>query len=145
MKLFPHVASAVVILGFATGHTHAEPAGAVFPGNEAVKIVNGKRVVEVPPLTEGTKRNIKGGFKSPPPAPGGEVYMIEGNDRLLECRTIYLSDTGCVPSSLGTSKRPRFWTVKLKGVWLHCESRAPSRKCEPVAAGVPAAIMSTVE
>ena len=144
MKPFLHIAAAL-ILGLVATITQAEPAGSVFPGNEAVKIVNGKRVVEAPPLTEGTKRNIKGGFKSPPPAPGAEVYMIEGNDRLMECRTIYLSDTGCVASSLGTSKRPRFWTVKLNGVWSHCESRAPSRKCEPVATGVPAAIMSTVE
>ena len=29
---------------------HAETAGPAFPGNEAVRIVNGKRVVEVPPL-----------------------------------------------------------------------------------------------
>lgn len=144
MKPFLHIASTVLILGSVATTSHADPAGAVFPGNEAVKIVNGKRVVEAPPLTEGTKRNIKGGVKMPPAAPGGEVYMIEGPTALLECHGVYLSDTGCVPSSLGVSKRPRFWTVKLNGVWLHCASRAPARKCEPVAAGVPAG-MSTVE
>lgn len=144
MKPFLHIASTVLILGSVATTSHADPAGAVFPGNEAVKIVNGKRVVEAPPLTEGMKKNIKAGFKSPPPAPGTEVFMIEGNDRLMECLSAYLSDTGCVPSSLGTSKRLRFWTVKLKDVWLHCPSRAASPKCEPVAAGVPAG-MSTVE
>lgn len=144
MKQVQHIAAALILGSIAT-ITHAEPAGAVFPGNEAVKIVNGKRVVELPPLTEGMKRTVKAGSKIPPPGPGGEAYMIEGKDGLLECRAGFVSDTGCLPSSLGTAKRPRFWTVKLKGSWLHCESRAPSRKCEPVAAGIPAFIMSTVE
>ena len=63
--------------------------------------------------------------------------MIEGEDGLRECGSVYLSGTGCVPSTLGTVKRARYWTVKLKGAWLHCDSRAPSRKCEPVSAGVP--------
>ena len=143
MKPVHHIAAAL-ILGSVATITHAELAGAVFPGNEAVKIVNGKRVVELPPLTGGTKRAVKAGFKNPPAAPGAEVFMIEGADGLLDCQGGYFSQTGCVTSSLGTAKRPRFWTVKLKGTWLHCDSRAPSRKCEPVAAGTPAG-MSTVE
>jgi len=143
MKPVHHIAAAL-ILGSVATIIHAEPAGAVFPGNEAVKIVNGKRVVELPPLTDGMKKNIKAGFKMLPPGPGGEVYMIEGKDALMECRGGFFSDTGCRPSSLGTSKLPRFWTVKLNGSWLHCASRAPSRKCEPVAAGTPAG-MSTEE
>jgi hypothetical protein len=62
----------------------------------------------------------------------------------MDCASIYFSKSGCIPSSLGVSKRSRFWTVKLNGVWMHCESRAPFRKCEPVAAGVPGG-MGTVE
>ena len=143
MKPFLHIAAAL-ILGLVATITQAEPAGAVFPGNEAVKIVNGKRVVEPPPLTEGTKRAVKAGLKMRPAAPGGEVFMIEGKDGLFECHGGYFSDTGCVPSSMGTSKLPRFWTVKLKGTWLHCDTRAPSRKCEPVSDGTPAG-MSKVE
>jgi hypothetical protein len=136
MKPVHHIAAAL-ILGSVATITQAEPAGAVFPGNEAVKIVNGKRMVEAPPLTEATKRSLKSGFKLPPPGPGTEVYMIEGEDGLRECGSVYLSATGCVPSTLGTVKRARYWTVKLKGAWLHCDTRAPSRKCEPVSAGVP--------
>jgi hypothetical protein len=122
----------------------AEPTGPAFPGNEAVRIVNGKRVVETPPLTSATQGYIKSGGKLPPPSASGEVFMIEGPARLMECRSVYLSETGCVPSTLGTTKRSRFWTVKVNGTWAHCESRAPSPKCEPVAAGVPGG-MGTVE
>jgi hypothetical protein len=123
---------------------HAEPAGPAFPGNEAVRIIDGKRVVEAPPLTAATQRYLKAGLKLAPPRPGSEVYMIEGPDELMDCTSIYLSKTGCIPSTLGTSKRSRFWTVKLGGVWMHCDSRAAARKCEPAAVGVPGG-MSTVE
>jgi len=122
----------------------SEPAGPAFPGNEAVRMVNGKRVVEAPPLTAATQRYIKGGGKLPPPSATGEVFMIEAPQALMECRSVYLSETGCVPSTLGKTKRSRFWTVKIDGVWSHCESRGRSPKCEPAAAGVPGG-MGTVE
>jgi hypothetical protein len=133
-----------VLIALACGAAHAEPAGPAFPGNEAVRIVDGKRVVEVPPLTAATKRYLKAGLKLAPPRPGSEVYMIEGPDELMDCTSIYFSKTGCIPSSIGTSKRSRFWTVKLGGVWMHCESRSPSRTCEPAAAGPPGG-MGTLE
>ena len=144
MKLQSHIAAIGLLLAIATATVQAEPAGPVFPGNEAVRIVGGKRVVEAPPLTAATQRYIKGGGKLPPPSASGEVFMIEGPVGLMECRSVYLSETGCVPSTLGTTKRSRFWTVKLNSVWLHCESRAASRKCEPAGAGVPGS-MGTVE
>jgi hypothetical protein len=88
---------------------------------------------EVPPLTAETQRYLKSGFKLAPPRPGAEVYMIEGPDQdLMDCTSIYFSKTGCIPSSLGVSKRSRFWTVKLNGVWMHCESRAASRSASPL-------------
>ena len=144
MKLQPTTAAIGVLLALAAATTYAEPAGPAFPGNEAVRIVNGKRVVEAPPLTAATQRYIKGGGKLPPPSASGEVFMIEGPVGLMECRSVYLSETGCVPSTLGTTKRSRFWTVKLNGAWSHCESSAPARKCEPASAGVPGG-MGTVE
>jgi hypothetical protein len=137
-------ATAIGWLLMAASIASAEPAGAVFPGNEAVRIVDGKRVVEAPPLTAASQRYVKGGAKLPPPSAGGEVFMIEAPEGLVECRGTYLSSTGCVPSSLGTTTRARLWTVKLAGQWLHCDSRAASRKCEPAAAGAPGA-MGTVE
>ena len=144
MKLQPTTAAIGLLFALACAAAHAEPAGPAFPGNEAVRIVNGKRVVETPPLTAATQRYIKGGGKLPPPSASGEVFMIEGPAGLMECRSVYLSDTGCVPSTLGTTKRSRFWTVKINGAWSHCESRAPSPKCEAAAAGVPGG-MGTVE
>lgn len=144
MKRQPASTALGVLLALAGATANAQPAGPAFPGNEAVRIVDGKRVVEPPPLTAATQRYIKGGAKLPTPSATGEVFMIEAPQGLMECRGTYLSETGCLPSSLGTTKRSRFWTVKLNGVWLNCESRAPSRKCEPAAAGVPGG-MGTVE
>ena len=144
MKLQTPIAAIGLLLAVATTTAQAEPTGPAFPGNEAVRIVGGKRVVEAPPLTAAAQRYVKGGAKLPPPSATGEVFMIEAPQGLMECRGTYLSDTGCVPSSLGTTKRPRLWTVKLAGAWVHCDSRAQSRKCEPASAGAPGA-MGTVE
>ena len=132
------------LFAIAAVSAHAETPGPAFPGNEALRIVNGKRVVEAPPLTAASQRYVKGGAKLPPPSATGEVFMIEGPVGLMECRGTYLSDTGCVLSSLGATKRPRLWTVKLAGAWVHCDSRAQPRKCEPASAGAPGA-MGTVE
>ena len=144
MKLQPTTAAIGVLLAFAYATASADPVGPAFPGNEAVRIIDGKRVVEPPPLTATAQRYVKAGGKFPPPSAAAEVFMIEGPDALVECSIPYLSQTACIPSSLGTTKRPRFWTVKLSGTWLHCGSRAASRKCEPASAGVPGG-MSTVE
>ena len=137
MNRLTPIAAIGVLFAFAATTTQAQTSGAAFPGNEAVQIVNGKRVVEAPPLTATAQRYVKGGAKLPPPSAAGEVFMIESPEGLVECSGTYLSGTGCVPSTLGKTKRPRFWTVKLNGVWVHCDSRAPSRKCEPASAGVP--------
>jgi len=133
-----------VLLALAGAAANSQPADAAFPGNEAVRTVDGKRVVELPPLTPTAQRSVQGGAKMPPPSAGGEVFMIEASQGLMECRGPFFAVTGCVPSSLGKTKRPRLWTVKLGGVWEHCNSRVATRKCEPVSAGAPGA-MGTVE
>lgn len=144
MKFQPTTAAIGLLFALVCAAAHAEPVGATFPGNEAVRIVDGKRTVEAPPLTATAQRYVKGGGKFPPPSAAAEVFMIEGPDALVECSIPYIAKTSCIPSSLGTTKRPRFWTVKLSGNWMHCSSRAASRKCEPASAGVPGG-MSTVE
>ena len=144
MKLHLTTAAIGALFALVCVTAQAEPTGPAFPGNEAVRLVSGKTVVEAPPLTAASQRYVKGGAKLPPPSATGEVFMIESQQGLMECRGTYLSESGCVPSSLGTTKRPRLWTVKLGGVWQHCDSRATSRKCEPAAAGAPGA-MGTVE
>ena len=144
MKFQPTSSAIELLFALTCAASHAEPPGPVFPGNEAVRIFNGKRVVEIPPLTATAQRYVKGGGKFPPPSAAAEVFMIEGPDALIECSIPYIAKTSCIPSSLGTSKRPRFWTVKLNGTWQHCGSRTATRKCEPASAGVPGG-MSAVE
>ena len=144
MRYQPITVAVALLLALVGASAHAETRSPAFPGNEAVRLVSGKTVVEAPPLTAASQRYVKGGAKLPPPSATGEVFMIESQQGLMECRGTYLSESGCVPSSLGTTKRPRLWTVKLGGVWQHCDSRAASRKCEPVAAGAPGA-MGAVE
>ena len=144
MKLQPTFTAIGVLFALVCATANAAPESPAFPGNEAVRFVDGKRVVETPPLTAATQRYIKGGGKLPPPSASGEVFMIEAPAGLMECRSVYLSKTGCVPSTLGKTKRSRFWTVKINGVWLHCESRTTSPKCESASAGVPGG-MGTVE
>ena len=51
MKFQPSTAAIGLLLALVGVATHAEPASPAFPGNEAVRIVNGKTVVEAPPLT----------------------------------------------------------------------------------------------
>lgn len=142
---FGHIATTTVLLiALMSATVRAEPAAAAFPGNEAVRLVNGKRMVEAPPLTAGSQRYVNGGAKLPPPSAAGEVFMIESPQGLMECRGTYLSESGCIPGSIGKTKRPRIWTVKLGGIWQHCDSRAASRRCELAAKGAPG-LMGSVE
>lgn len=129
-----------IALSLATAHVFAEPVGAVFPGNEAVRIVNGKRVVEAPPLTKGAQRFLKAGNKLPPPTSSTTVFMVEGPNGLMECSSGALTDSSCAAPSIGKTKHSRFWTVKLNGSWLHCPSRVPSKNCEAAEVGMPGGI-----
>lgn len=144
MTLLFSAATIGMLLTLGATTSSAQPSGPAFPGNEAVRITDGKRVVEAPPLTPTAQRYVDGGGKLPPPSASGEVYMIESTQGLVECRGTYLSNTACIPATIGKVKRPRFWTVKLNGVWSHCDSRGASRKCEPASAGVSSG-MGTVE
>ena len=141
MKWSIALAASVAVFGVASaGNAFAEPAGAVFPGNEAVRIVAGKRVVEEPPMTPGMLRLIKAGLPLPKPNPSGEVFMVEGRNALMECGAGAITDSGCIGSTLGKEKRRRFWTVKLKGEWMNCTTRAPKRNCDSAKAGMPGSL-----
>ena len=98
MKFQLSTAAVGLLLALVGVATHAEPASPAFPGNEAVRLVSGKTVVEAPPLTAASQRYVKGGAKLPPPSATGEVFMIESQQGLMECRGTYLSESGCVPS-----------------------------------------------
>ena len=137
MKYLIPITTVAVLMGAGTAKVFAEPAGAVFPGNEAVRIADGKRVVEAPPLTKAMARSIKAGVPLRPPTGMVTVYMIEGRDALMECGNGVLSESSCIAPTLGKTKLTRYWSVKLNGVWVYCTSRASARTCEPVAAGAP--------
>ena len=69
MKIETTTAAIGFVFALICTAAQAEPAGPAFPGNEAVRIVNGKRVVETPPLTAATKRFVDGGGKTAPSKP----------------------------------------------------------------------------
>ena len=66
MKRQPTTAAIGLLFALTSAAAHAEPAGPAFPGNEAVRIVNGKRAVEAPPLTAASQRYVKGGGQAAP-------------------------------------------------------------------------------
>lgn len=129
-----HFLAAALIASFAPAKVLAAD-GPAFPGNEALRIVNGKRVAELPPLSAGqaatAKSYAKTGTKGVPPKDQevGVVYMIETNDGLIECRNLITTIGECRPSSLGRDVKNRLWPVKLSGKWQTCDSRAANRKC----------------
>ena len=104
-----------------------------FPGNEAVRIVGGKRVVEAPPIY-GIHSKKPSDFSPPTHVGnrGGEVMMIEGPDGLKACSASVFMDSACIPSDIGTVKRYRVWIVKLKGEWQRCNSRVAPMVCKPL-------------
>ena len=140
MKQLVTITTTALTISCASASVFAQPTAAVFPGNEAVRVVSGKRVVEAPPFTKGAQRFLKAGNKFPPPSPNGGVFMVEGANGLMECSSGALSETGCIAPTIGNVKRSRYWTVKLNGAWLHCPSRVPMKNCEPAEVGMPGGI-----
>lgn len=65
MKFHPSTVAVGLLLALVGVATHAEPASPAFPGNEAVRLVSGKTVVEAPPLTAASQRYVKGGQSYP--------------------------------------------------------------------------------
>ena len=56
MKHHVTITATALAISIASASVFAQTAAAVFPGNEAVRIVSGKRTVEAPPLTKGAQR-----------------------------------------------------------------------------------------
>lgn len=102
--------------------------GATAPYNEAVTIVNGKRVVEVAPLPLQWRGQIRNFRK-----PNGSLYIrhsVETENGLMDCTsTPFYHPAACAPSDYGQSIRPRDWTVKRKGIWYSCSGRLKPLEC----------------
>jgi hypothetical protein len=91
--------------------------------NQAVRVVGGKRQVELPPL---------------PPQPGvvkpidesvQVVFMVEAEPGLVECVNRYCREGECRPLSIGRVKLLRAWVVKSGGSWWVCSSPDGAAVC----------------
>lgn len=107
--------------------------GATAAFNEAVRTINGKRVVEVAPFPEHMKRSI-GVLKKPVEYPYQvEVRTIETSDGLMDCfSTLWYHSTMCNRSTFGTEVRYRTWVVLMGGKWFACSSHLTAKSCAPI-------------
>ncbi len=114
--------------------TEAAP-GATAPYNEAVKIVDGKRVVEVAPFPSHMQFAVHS-FKKPSEFPNEvPVNSVETPEGLMDCYGVrFFHPKACSPSTFGTEKRFRQWTVKMNGKSVACVSQAKPTDCIPLIA-----------
>ena len=129
----PTVAFVAVAIGLAQASAFAVE-GATAPYNEAVTIVNGKRVVEVAPLPK-QYRGHEASFTKPGTAGETTRQAVETEQGLMDCNGIYFyHPNACVPSDYGKAVRAREWTVKMKGAWYSCIGRSKPVECIPLIA-----------
>ena len=107
--------------------------GATAAFNEAVRTVNGKRVVEVAPFPAHMKHTI-GVLKKPLQYPYEvAVVSIETNDGLVDCvGTLWYHPAACNPSNFGQAVRYRTWVVLMSGKWFACSSHLSAKSCSPI-------------
>lgn len=120
-----------LVVGLAHANAFAVD-GATAPYNEAVTIVNGKRVVEVAPMPS-HYRAYEGSFTKPGTAGEATRHSVETDQGLMDCNGVFFyHPKACVPSDFGKVLRPREWTVKMKGAWYSCVGRAKPIECMPL-------------
>lgn len=107
--------------------------GATATFNEAVRTVNGKRVVEVAPFPDHMKRSI-GVLKKPLEYPYQVgVATIETNDGLMDCySTLWYHPSMCNRSTFGKEVRYRTWIALMGGKWFACSSHLTAKSCAPI-------------
>lgn len=121
------------IVGFAHVSSYAVE-GATAPYNEAVTIVNGKRVVELAPLPLHL-RSLVGAFTKPGTAGESTRHAVETDQGLMDCNGVHFyHPKACSPSDYGKVVRARTWTVKMHGAWHACIGRAKPVQCIPLIA-----------
>lgn len=122
-----HLTAAIALLISVTCAVAAEH-GPTVAYNEAVKLVGGKRVVELPPPNPRKLFIPKVGG----PYGGFATYMIEGPAVLLQCTVPLYAPEACEPSTYGKAKRPRTWIVLRNGVWEGCTGIDAPKKCRAI-------------
>ncbi len=131
MKLITLLVSAAMLELASAGAMANDGPTAAF--NEAVRTVNGKRVVEVAPLPAHMKHSI-GVLKRPVDYPNEIAVMsIETNDGLMDCDgTLWYHPTACNRSDFGRKVRYRTWVVLMGGKWFACSSHLSAKSCAPI-------------
>jgi hypothetical protein len=104
---------------------HAEPLV-----NEAVRVVAGKRVVELPPGPSGrSSASVAPVSNAWSPTMKHHAHVIETDSGLVECPYRWI-DKMCRPYVKGQDTRPRAWVIKTGGQWRICPKRDdPVAKC----------------
>jgi hypothetical protein len=127
----PRITAALLVAaGLISLSAHAVD-GATAPYNEAVKIVNGKRVVEVEALPKHWRVHIHS-FRKPELSVEGR-HSVETDQGLMDCvGTPFYHPAACSPSNFGKVVYLRDWTVKMKGSWFSCSGRAKPIECIPL-------------
>lgn len=126
------IAAMLAVLGFA--HETAIAAnGPTATFNEAVRNVNGKRVVDVAPFPSHMQFAV-GNFQRPEQIPYDvSVTSIETPEGLMDCvGTLWFHPKACSPSTFGKKILDRKWTVELQGRWFVCGSYTSVKTCVPI-------------
>lgn len=104
--------------------------GPTVPYNEAVKVVNGKRVVQLPSrnpyMPDEFVRPIDGPYAKQ------QLFMIETQDGLVQCVMPYVVAKACQASSFGSEKRNRTWVVLKDGEWRGCIGLQAPKQCRAI-------------
>jgi hypothetical protein len=107
---------------------------ATAPYNEAVHMVNGKRVVDVAPFPKHMDYMVST-FHRPDEHPGlmNYVNVVETSTGPMDCLgTWWYHPKACSPSTFGQKKFPRQWTVEMHGAWYGCIGREKPIACMPL-------------
>lgn len=137
MKTMKALIAAVAALCCVTAG--AQPKGPTVPYNEAVKVVGGKRLVQLPPMSNDDKVSFyEPGFSKGDRYIG--IYMIETEAGLVECVDPLYHARSCKPSTYGAKKLNRTWIVQRAGEWQMCQGPQRVERCLRIIYPKPGAI-----
>lgn len=125
---------ATTLVALLVAHEASEAAGgATAPYNEAVRIVDGKRVVDIVPFPAHMQHALRY-LKRPGEYPGERsVISIETPQGLMDCvGTLWFHPKACSPSNFGKELRDRTWVVEMHGQWFTCASFTSAKTCVPL-------------
>lgn len=118
--------------GQAAPATGSSAAGATAPYNEAVRVVAGKRIVELPPANAVDARfgNTQDPPSKNPTAHYHDIFEVETLSGLMDCTTQSFQAHACEPTTFGTAdKQRRYWVVKMRGRWFECVNHDRPVEC----------------